>query len=82
MPNHEQFNPVAKNIISVTISHFLLKLVSAIISIVIARYLGVKELGYYATAIGFAGLTGILTNSGLRDLLIKNISTNRENIEN
>jgi O-antigen/teichoic acid export membrane protein len=80
MPEQEQFNPVAKNIIAVTVSHFLLKTVSAIISIVIARYLGVMELGYYATAVSFAGLAGIITNAGLRDILIKNISTSRENI--
>jgi O-antigen/teichoic acid export membrane protein len=81
LPEQEQNSPVARNIVAVTVSHFLLKMVSAIITIVIARYLGVRELGYYATAIGFASLAGILTNAGLRDILIKNISIKRENIE-
>lgn len=62
---------VLKNIGSFSVATFVTRFLGAIVGILIARYFGVNEFGYYATAFAFINMFLICTDIGLGRLLVR-----------
>ncbi|MFC1721520.1 flippase [Patescibacteria group bacterium] len=67
---------VTKNTIWLTIAEIAGKGVGFFIAIIIARYLGPENYGYYAFAISFVTLFQVIVDFGLRPLLVREVARN------
>lgn len=70
---------ILRNFSFLTVAHIIEKLITFIIVIILARYLGVEGYGIYALALSFVGLFGHLFDGGLNLLLMREMS--RENTD-
>src|SRR3989338_5402100 len=70
---------ILRNFSFLTTAHIIEKLITFIIVIILARYLGVGGYGIYALALSFVGLFGHLFDGGLNLLLMREMS--RENTD-
>jgi len=64
-------NIILKNFSLLTTAHIVEKVISLIIIIILARYLGVEGYGIYALALSFIGLFIQLLDGGLNSLLMR-----------
>lgn len=65
---------ILRNFSFLTTAHIVEKLITLIIVIILARYLGVEDYGVYALALSFVGLFGQLFDGGLNLLLMREMS--------
>ena len=65
---------ILRNFSFLTAAHLVEKLITFIIVIILARYLGVENYGVYALALSFVGLFGNLFDGGLNLLLMREMS--------
>lgn len=70
---------ILRNFSFLTAAHIAEKLITFILVVILARYLGVEEYGIYALALSFVGLFGHIFDGGLNLLLMREMS--RENID-
>lgn len=70
---------ILRNFSYLTAAHIVEKLITFVIVIMLARYLGVEDYGMYALALSFVGLFGHLFDGGLNLLLMREMS--RQNID-
>src|SRR3989344_7658962 len=69
---------IAKNAGVTFIGNNLLKILSTILVILIARYLGDVEYGKFTFALSFTGLFLVLMDLGTRILIVREISQNKK----
>ncbi|MFX0195749.1 MAG: flippase [Candidatus Hodarchaeota archaeon] len=72
---------VFKNILSLTISKIFLRGIPALIAILVIRYLGKEQYGYYATAIAFTAIFSVFLEIGLGTGLVRMGSRDRNAID-
>ena len=70
---------ILRNFSFLTVGHIIEKLITFVIVVILARYLGVEGYGIYALALSFVGLFGHLFDGGLNLLLMREMS--RENTD-
>lgn len=71
-------NSLAKNTLWMLLAQGLRIVLQAVYFIVIARALGVEEYGAFVTATAFVGILAPFANLGSGNLLIKNVSRNKD----
>ena len=64
-------NNILKNFSILTAAHIVEKIITFVLIIILARYLGVEGYGIYALALSFIGLFGQLFDGGLNYLLMR-----------
>src|SRR3989344_7967208 len=69
---------IVKNATVTFIGNNLLKILSTILVILIARYLGDVEYGKFTFALSFTGLFLVLMDLGTRILIVREISQNKK----
>src|SRR3989338_5833491 len=69
---------IAKNATVTFIGNNVLKVISTILVILIARYLGDVEYGKFSFALSFTGLFLVLMDLGTRILIVREISQNKK----
>lgn len=65
------FNRVIKNIMYLLFSNVLIRALSALATILVARYLGANDFGLLSIALAFASITGYFTDLGLTHTVMR-----------
>src|SRR3989304_4027149 len=65
---------ILRNFSFLTVGHIIEKLITFVIVVILARYLGVEGYGIYALALSFVGLFGHIFDGGLNLLLMREMS--------
>lgn len=71
---------IARNAASVMIGNLLFRLISLVVVIYLARYLGVEEFGKYNFVFAYLAFFGIITDLGLGDILVREMSRDAKSI--
>ncbi len=69
---------VAKNTVFLLSGNLLFRLISLIVTIYLAKYLGVEDFGKYNFVFAYLAFFGILTDLGLGDILVREMSRDSE----
>ena len=77
----KQTKRIIQNSLIVTVGSTTSAFLNFAVAILIARFLGTEDFGHYSFIIAFTGLFQLFADSGLRNILIRNISINKENLE-
>lgn len=76
----KQSKKIIQNSVIVTIGSTTGALMNFIIAILIARYLGARDFGHYSFIIAFTGIFQLFADSGIRNILIREISVNKNRL--
>jgi len=71
---------IAKNSAIIVVGDITTRFIGLIITIYIAKYLGVAEFGKYGFIFAYLSFFGILTDLGMRDILVRDMSRDKEMI--
>lgn len=73
---------ILKNIFSLSLSHAIVQVLSVIIGIIVARYLGKTQFGQYSTIIVYVGLFSVFCDFGASYYLLRESAISKEGIRN
>ena len=76
----KQSQRIAKNISVMVLAELVGFGLNFIITVLIARYLGLIGFGNYSFVIAFVGVFQMIADSGLNNILIREIAVNRDNL--
>ncbi|WP_440954695.1 flippase [Methanosarcina sp. Mfa9] len=71
---------IAKNTGVLLVGNLTYRSISFIVAIYLARYLGVESFGKYSFIFAYLGFFGIITDLGLGDILVREMSRDSENM--
>lgn len=71
---------IAKNTIALAVGEVASKILSLLLIVYIARYLGDAGLGKYSFALAFTGLFAVMTNAGFDTIIVRDVSRDQTKV--